>query len=205
MKAYVWLIYTGLLLLAVVLAGCVGSGMPVHQYTLEVIADREQPRGSGAAIPGMVLIGPVNLPRQYAGSSIVTRPGPGEVHSSATHVWAAPLDGQIASTLARELSLLLTTDRVTVFPGPRFGEKKWPLGLDVRQFSGRPGKDFTCNLTWTLNDLESRKIIKRRGFSLTLPVKGKGYRDYTGAASAALAAFSREMAPVLAEVAGQGP
>ncbi len=204
MKTYTRLIYTGLLLLAVVAAGCVGSGMPVHQYTLEVITDREQPRDPGVAIQGMVLVGPVNLPRQYAGSSIVTRLGPGVVHTSATHVWAAPLDGQIASTLARVLSLLLASDRVTVFPGPRFGEKKWQLVLDVRQFSGRPGKDFTCDLTWTLNDLVSRKIVERRDFSLTLPVKGDGYRDYTGAASAALAAFSREMSPVLAEVAGQG-
>ena len=200
MKSSRYLIIGIILLSVLVMAGCVGKGMPVHQYTLETITDLKQSRRYATDTSSMILVGPINLPRQYDGRSIVTRSDPAVITSSATHLWAAPLDDQIASTMARDLALLLKNDNISAFPGPRFGEKKWQVVLDVQQFSGSLGKEFTCSLFWTINDLEAGKIIQRRKFSLTVPIKKDGFRDYVIAASTALADLSRELAPVLATI-----
>lgn len=203
MKQYRSLIITATLMLAALAAGCVSSGRPVHQYTLETIRSREQPRLDATDIHTMILVGPINLPRQYTGRAIVTRTGPAVIKSSATHLWAAPLEDQIAATMVQDLAILLKSDTIAVFPGPRFGDKKWQLVLDVKQFSGSPNKDFTCSLIWTINDLAARKIVQRKNFTLTVPVGEDSFRAYVTTASAALAALSRELAPVLAEIASK--
>ena len=184
-------------------AGCIGRGSPIHQYTLAAMAESGAPPVLKYNGRGVILVGPVTLPQQFAGSSIVTRFGPTVIRSSSTHLWAAPLDEQIAAVISRDLSLLLQSGNVSVYPGPRFAEKRYQVDLAIDRFDGMPGKEFTCNLTWTINDLQTRKIIQRKNFSLTIPVNEDNYGAYVTAASTVISRLcAAELAPAVSHLQG---
>jgi uncharacterized lipoprotein YmbA len=194
--------YPVILLLITLASGCIGKNTQIHQYTLEdrVLAPMAAP--PVFTDNRMILIGPVILPGQYVGSSIVTRSGTAVIKSSTIHLWAAPLDEQIAALISNQLATLLQSNNVAVYPGPRFADRSLQVELTMDRFSGSPGEDFTCSLTWTINDLQTRKIVRRERFTLTVPVTGNSYQEYVAAASVLLARFSSKvLAPALADLA----
>lgn len=158
-------------LLLLILSGCIGQTTPVHQYLLREIRPKAA-ADTGSPVRATIVIGPVSLPPQLATLAIVVRPGPEEVRSSSTHFWAAPLDELMAAVIRRYLSTLLHSDRVFLYPGPRFARKRYQVELAVDRFDGMPGGTFTCRLTWSISDLERRRLVHVNRFSLTLPVQG---------------------------------
>ncbi len=108
----------------------------------------------------------------------------------------------LITLISRQLGLLLNSDNLAVYSGPRFAEPLYQLSLVVDRFSGRPGQDFTCDLIWTILDLQTRKIIRRERFTLTVPIPGNSYQDYVAAASTAIGQFSSTvLAPAFAKLA----
>ena len=190
---------TVLLLSTIALSSCV-KNTSIQQYTLEnTVQTASRSRDSGDL--GMVLIGPITMPGQYFGKAIVTRSGTTVVKSSTTRLWAAPLDEQIATLVSRQLKTLLQSDNVAVYPGPRFADRAFQLELVIDRFSGSLGQEFSCELTWTINDLQTRKIVRRGNFSLTVPLADNSYQQYVAAASAVIGRFSAVLAPAFAELA----
>ncbi len=192
-----------ILLFLLTLSGCICNTAPVHQYLLENMVTPATATGATPRLRGMIVIGPVSLAAELESLSIVTRPGPMEIRSSSTRLWAAPLDEQMAAVISRELSSLLHSDRITVYPGPRFASPRYQVELAVERFDGMPGREFTCRLRWSISDLEEGRMVRSGRFALTLPVQGTTYRDYVAAASTALARLSRKtLAPALVALAG---
>ena len=108
------LIFTTLLL-----AGCGGSSPRVEFYTLNPLSDIQAQSNTPATDRKISIgVGPVEIPEILDRPQIVTRTGPNKLSIDEFHRWAGRLDEGFAGVLAENISLLLSTDQVAVYPWP---------------------------------------------------------------------------------------
>ncbi|MFP3983873.1 MAG: membrane integrity-associated transporter subunit PqiC [Desulfurivibrionaceae bacterium] len=187
-------------ILALLCGGCLGGGHPVEHYYLGAAVSE-----SGAPLPKelklssgeFIAVGPVKLTPELKRAGIAVRTGDYRLRVSQTRVWAAPLEEMMAFSLARNLSILLDTDRVEVYPDPRYGEVRYQVELEVVEFSGGLKKGFDCEIIWTLSDDRKGGILTRKRFSRREPLEEEDYDAYVAAASRSLAALARDISTAL--------
>lgn len=172
--------------------GCITQSVPVSQYTLVPLA--REPLVSTRELPGLLLVGPVQLPPYIDGPGIVTRTGDSRINRSSRHFWAGPLDTVVRDTLATDLSRLLDSSLVAPWPGPRFGDPALQVEITLLSFIGEPGAEFTCEAIWSLGDTQARQMLRRRTFRTVLPLDDPGYETYARTGSQALLQLAREIA-----------
>jgi uncharacterized lipoprotein YmbA len=145
---------------------------------------------SGVAIG----IGPIELPEYLNRPQIVTRVNPNEVEFAEFHRWAASLKDDFSSTLARNLSNLLATDRVAAYPWTSKTPVDVQVKIDVIRFDGRLGKSVVLETTWALFGEDRTKPLLSRGSVASEQVDKSGYEGLVEAQSRAIAGLSREIA-----------
>ncbi len=183
-----------LLLSCLALCGCFRASGPNALYTLS--AAEEKPLGNFAGFTEMIVVMPVRMAPQLQTLGLLYQHSANEAHSAARHLWAGPLDQQIAENIADNLKTLLNTPNTAVFPGPRFGVSRYQVEVEVQDFSG-DSASFRFSAVYTVSDTQSRAIIARKNFRQSLANTPAGYSGYAASASKALGALSREIAAAL--------
>jgi len=186
----------GLLLLgALLLSACIGSPTANTLYTLQPA--RQPPLARDFKdFNEMILILPIRLAPTLQGRGLVRHGSPVESRTAVNHLWAGPLDEQIAATVAADLKELLATANIAVYPGPRFGASRYQVEIEINEFSG-PEQAFTLAAVYTLSDSSARAILARKNFQQTRAIDKPDYSGYVETASQALGDLSREVAAAL--------
>jgi uncharacterized lipoprotein YmbA len=179
------------LLLVFFLAAC-STTPPVAYYTLNTLPEMQQ------EIPAAVMddtiaigVGPVEFPKFLDRPQIVTRKSQNQIQVSEFHRWAGSFPGDFSRVLAKNISILLPTDRVAVYP---WGEQFTPtyrIKLDVEQFDGRLGERVVLDVTWMVTDQEGTNQLLVRRSLIEEPVSDKTYEALVVAESNGLATLSR--------------
>ena len=185
------------LLLACVflLSGCIAPTTTNSLYTLQPI--RQQPLGHEFSdFKEIILLMPVQLAPHLQGRGLINQRTSGEASTSASHLWAGPLDQQIGQQIVANLKDSLATDNVAVYPGPRFGVIRYQLEVEMNEFTGNDGS-FTTIAVYTLSDAVGKNILQRKTFRQTRPIDKPDYSGYVTSASQAIADLSKEAATVL--------
>lgn len=191
-----------LFLCLLLITGCVGKQVTLNQYTLTRIADQSLGGETFKETRQVILVGPVALPALLKRTGIVTRPDDtATVKTSDTHLWAGPLEEQIATTVVDELATLLGTSQTAVYPGPRFSMTRYQVELEFHRFDGAMEREFTCDIIWTISDTTARTILVRRDFSSTTAIDRPGYSGYVDSASQAVHMLSKTIAQALLTLA----
>jgi uncharacterized lipoprotein YmbA len=181
------------LLLVFLLAGC--SSTPATKfYRLNSLPamQQENPR----ALPGediAIGVGPVELPEFLDRPQIVTRKSQNQLEIAEFHRWAASFPRDFSRVLAKNISTLLPTDRVAVYPWEDSFSPTYQVKLDVEQFDGRLGEQVFLRLTWSLVGQEGMKELLVRKTLIEEPVLTNDYEGLVAAQSNALATLSREI------------
>lgn len=184
-----------LLLTALLLSACIGRPTVNTLYTLEPV--RQPPLARDLKNTNeMILILPIRLAPTLQGRGLVRQRSPVESRAAANHLWAGPLDEQIAATVAANLKTLLATANIAVYPGPRFGASRFQVEIEINEFSG-PEQAFTLAAVYTLSDSAARTILVRKTFQQTRAIDKPEYSGYVEAASQTLGDLSREVAAAL--------
>ena len=133
-----------------VLGGCVRT-KPSKFYRLNAVS------GSGPGAKTIdtggelaIGVGPVKLPLYLDRPHIVTRTRTNEFDSSGFDRWAEPLKNNITNVLAENLSVLLATDRITVFPWTGATELDYQVLVEVIRFEGKPGGNVEVGAQWII-------------------------------------------------------
>jgi uncharacterized lipoprotein YmbA len=185
----------GILCASLVLAaGCSRSPTP-RFYTLHSLTDpgtekRDTTDDSGIAIG----VGPIELPEHLNRPQIVTRVNPNEVEFAEFHRWASSLKDGFSSTVARNLSNLLATDQVAVYPWTSKTPVDVQVKIDVIRFDGSPGKNVVLETAWALIGEHGTKPLMSRGSVVSEKVDKNGYEGLVDAQSRAIAGLSHEIA-----------
>ena len=180
------------LLLTVFFVAACSTTPPVAYYTLNTLPEMQQ------EIPAAVMddtiaigVGPVEFPKFLDRPQIVTRKSQNQIQVSEFHRWAGSFPGDFSRVLAKNISTLLPTDRVAVYPWGDTFSPTYRIKLDVEQFDGRLGERVVLDVTWMVTDQEgTNKLLVRRSL-LEEPVPDNNYEALVVAESNALATLSR--------------
>lgn len=182
------------LLTVFLLAGC-SSTPPVRFYNLHSLAGGQQEN------PAVILsedtaigVGPVDFPEFLDRPQIVTRKSQNQVDISEFHRWAGSFTGNFTRVLAKNISTLLPSNRVAVYPWADTFSPTYQVKLDVEQFDGRLGEKVFLRINWSVLELEGQNELVVRKSLIEEPVAENNYEALVAAKSNALATLSREIA-----------
>jgi uncharacterized lipoprotein YmbA len=175
-------------------AGCRSSAPPVEFYTLNPLSGMEGQVNTAEADQKLsVGVGPVEIPEILDRPQIVTRSGPNKLQVDEFHRWAGRLDENFARVLAENISLLLGTDQVVVYPWQADFKPRYRIALEVRYFEGQWGEDVLLEVLWTLASRESQETLTARKSVIKEPLSATTFEELVAAQSRAIAQLSREI------------
>jgi uncharacterized lipoprotein YmbA len=112
--------------------------------------------------PVAVGVGPISIPAYLDRSAIVVRTGEGgEVALSGEHRWAELLREGIPRTLAVNLSTMIPTDAVPIFPWRAPWTVQYRVIVDILRFDGALGKSVVLDARWRLLDGGGKEVALR--------------------------------------------
>jgi uncharacterized lipoprotein YmbA len=177
------------------LAGCGGSSQRVEFYTLNPLSGMQAEANTAATDQKLSIgVGPVEIPEILDRPQIVTRTGPNKLNIDEFHRWAGRLDEGFAGVLAENISLLLVTDQVAVYPWQADFKPRYKIGLKIRYFEGQWGKDVLLEAIWKVSGQHSRQTSSVRKSVIREPLAPEpDYEALVAAHSRAIAQLSREI------------
>ena len=184
--------YALILLMVVAVFGCKGSTPPITFYTLTPIP-AIQDAGNDQTILKDVLIGigPVKFPKILDRPQIVTRPAPGRLNLAEFQRWGGFLRDDFLSVMAENITTLLGTDQVVIYPWPGGLNPKYRIEFDVHQFDGKIGDSVVLSVSWILKTPDQTNNTHLKRSTIVQPVSGDDYDALVAAKSMALEKLSR--------------
>lgn len=205
-----------LVLLSLVAVGCSNTA-PTRFYVLSAMPERAAAEpGKGTAIG----IGPITLPQYLNRPQIVTRIGGNQLNVAEFDQWGGDLNDNITRALAANLSNLLETDRVSLYPWKDEAPIDYQVTIDVLSFEQDVDGSSLLTAYWSIIDPKSgkarlmRRSVYRDTSDTARPdtagsagaILGQGARPYDGivaAMSRNLEALSRDIASAVRSMRGK--
>jgi uncharacterized lipoprotein YmbA len=185
---------TMVLFMAFLLVGCRSGAPPVEFYTLSSISDAEEKSNPAGTASNLAIgVGPVETPQVLDRPQIVTRSGPNKIVLDEFHRWAGPLQANFARVLAENISILLPTDRVAVYPWEVTFRPDYRVALDIRYFEGQWGNNVLLDVVWRVTDRADQNTLALKKSLITEPLPVVDYEMLVAAKSHAIARLSREI------------
>ncbi len=179
-------------LLALALAGCLGTSRPVDFFTLTPLP---RPAGGADATPGTIIaLYPVVIPEYLDRPQIVTRPDDNQITPSEFNRWGGSLKHAFANVLVENLNVLLAGRRAHVMFDTLTFDPSYLLTVTVNRFDGKLGEAVWLNAAWSIWDVRAKKISAVKTSLIQERPEAAGYAALVAAESRALAALSREIA-----------
>ena len=151
---------TSLLLMLLVsscslLSGAPGAG-PNRYYVLTEGAELREI----ARLPKLSLgVGPIELPDYLDRFSIATRSEANRVTYAENDRWAESLGGNVQRVLAADLSVLLYTERISLFPWYRTSAPDRRVSISIQRFEVDPGGKVRLWARWILRDEDGKRLV----------------------------------------------
>lgn len=191
------------LLVVFVIASC-STTPAVKYYTLNPGFDIQP--DNFQAVSGDVLsigVGPVELPKFLDRPQIVTRKSQYRVAVSEFHRWAGSFSEDFLRVLAKNISVLLPTDRVSAYPWTDHVSPTYRIPVTVDQFDGQLGGDVVLNVTWSVWSQKGANEPVIRHTRIKEPVSAENYDALVEAQSRAIATLSRAIVDEIARVSNR--
>ena len=179
------------------LGGCMGSP-PTHFYVLAPLQNSAPlPRHTETSRNLALGIGPINLPEYLDRPAIVTQTSAYQLDLAEFDQWAEPLSANFARVMAENLSHLLSSDDVVVYPWSRSAQVDYQVVVDVMRFEGSTRDDSRLTARWMIVDSDGDQERVRRQADIKIKADGQGYEAIVAAMSRAVGALSHDIAVAL--------
>lgn len=199
---------SGVILFAMLLIvqGCtlLGSGtqQPTRNYVLNSMYSEESETPAVAALNDIgILVGPIRMALYLDRVDIVIRDSQNQIRLADFSQWAGPLHENFSRVLAENLSVLLATDRVGIFPGTRAMLFDFNVTVNVTRFDGMPGEKADLRARWSILDKSRKKMLFENHTVLSQATENDSMEALIAAESRTLAALSREIAEAIKTLA----
>ena len=191
-----------LFIAALLVAGC-GTTQTAQFYTLSALDSQNTSPDLAVGENVAVGIGPVEFSKALRKPQIVTRTSPHRLNVDEFHRWGSPLDEDFTRVLAENMSTLLGTDRVAVFPWGEYFHPTYRIVMHVQRLEGQPGGPVVLDARWTLLGEDGKELTMTRSL-IEEPPAGGGYEGLVAAKSRAVAILSREIAQEIHGLESEG-
>ena len=198
----------GVILLAFssLMAGCAlmggGTQQPTKNYVLNsMFSEDNQPQAVADLGDIGILVGPIRMALYLDRVDIVIRDSQNQIRLADFSQWAGPLQENFSRVLAENLSVLLATDRVGIFPGTRGMAFDFNVTVNVTRFDGRPGETADLRARWAILAKNRKDVLFESHSVLSQPTTDDSMEALIAAESRALADLSREIAKAVKTLA----
>jgi hypothetical protein len=167
-------------------------------YTLSPIQeDQVISKKKSPAQNAVIGIGPVKLADYLDQSMIVTRTSDHQAVKAEFDRWVGSLKDNFINVLADNLGVLLSTERIYLFPWRVSVPIDYQVVVDVVRCDGRLGDAVWLEVRWSILKGPEKKLLKTHRSSIREPVSGPDYAALVAAQSRALAKLSQEIAEAI--------
>jgi uncharacterized lipoprotein YmbA len=139
-------------------------------------------------------VGPITFPQYLNRPQIVTRASRYKLTLDEFNKWAEQLEGNFAQVVAENLSILLPTEQVDLFPWELGNSVDYQLMMDVLEFDGNPSGDASLLVRWSLVNADEEIVVVKRKSRFTRTPDDDDYESLVEALSETVADLSREIA-----------
>jgi hypothetical protein len=173
--------------------GCLGG--PKQEPTYFTLSAVAAPDGAPVATrPELGLaLGQVEIPRYLDRPELVTRTGPHRLRMWNGVRWGGSLQDDVQRVLADDLSRLLGTTRVAVYPDEARFPVKARVLVELLDLGGAPGQPVVLRSRYTLAGADGRALAVGE-LDLSQPAASASWDDYVAAQRGALDALARGLA-----------
>lgn len=193
-----------LFLMTILHLGC-GSTKPSQFYVLTPMLDAETGKAQPDAKPGIsVGIDKLVMPEHLLKPEIVTHAGANKMAYAEYDRWAESLDENFARVLAENLSKLLPSANVYIFPWKSSTVIQYYMTFKIMQFSQEADKSVSLIVFWSIFDNATTKELLRKKTTLKQPGPTSDPMDYgrlVQVMSRLVEDFSREVVKELKTIA----
>lgn len=162
-------------------------------YVLSPLA----PTNAAATSEIAVGVGPVQFPDYLDRPQIVTRRDRNELEISDFERWAEPLQRNSTQVVAENLSSLLPSKRIIVYPWKRSAGIDYQVTIGVTRFDRRVDGESVLEARWAILDGEGRnELLTRRQRYSEMPT-GRDYPATVAAMERTLLRLTRDIADAL--------
>lgn len=184
----------------ILLAGCAATE-PSRFYTLMPMAGIDKEGLTEMSAQGISLgIGPIGLPDYLDRPQIVTSSTRNKINISEFNRWAGSLGDDLSRVFSENLSNLLSTDRIFLYPWRGGVPIDYQIEVEIIQFDGEIGGNVSLIARWTIFGGRDRKVLLIKKSSYTESTGESGYEAMVEAESRALGNLSREIATAIKDV-----
>lgn len=138
-------------------------------------------------------VGPITFPQYLNRPQIVIRASRNKLTLDEFNKWAEQLEGNFTHVVAENLSILLGTEQIELFPWELRSSVDYQLVMDVIEFDGNPSGDATLLARWSLVSGDGETMIMTKKSRHTNTPDGDDYESLVEALSETLADLSREI------------
>jgi uncharacterized lipoprotein YmbA len=181
------------------LGACVtGTSAPSRFYVLHPVAATEtelQPAPVERCLA--IGIGPLELPAYLDRPQIVTRLSHNELKLAEFDKWAEPLRDNLIRVVAENISSLLCTEPITIFPWKSYTRIDYQVAIEIVALDGKLGDKASMTARWSILEGEDKNPLWLKRSSYSESVDGSGYPAFVAAQSRLVEALSREIAETL--------
>jgi uncharacterized lipoprotein YmbA len=107
-------------------------------------------------------IGPVELSDYMLRPQILTYERAGKLNYAELERWAEPLDDNFARVIAQNLSLLIPTEQIFIFPYRGSAKVKYQIVFEVLRFAKGADGQVTLVVLWSIYDEQELKLLTRK-------------------------------------------
>jgi uncharacterized lipoprotein YmbA len=146
--------------------------------------------GDSAAIG----VGPIEFPKYLDRPQIVTRRSKNELHLAEFDQWLEPLSHNFSRVLTKNLSILLSNNRIIAYPWAGSAQIAYQVPVEVIRFDGTPGDNVVLNVCWSVIAENGNKVLVNKMSSFSQSTGVQSYEALVAAKSQVLANLSQEIA-----------
>jgi uncharacterized lipoprotein YmbA len=181
---------------AIFLGGC--RSQTPRFYTLNPIPeDQEISKRQSPAQNAVIGIGPVKLADYLEQSMLITRTSDNQVVKAQFDRWVGSFKDNFINVLADNIGVLLSTDRIYLYPWRLSVPIDYQVVVDVVRCDGRLGDAAYLEARWSIFGGPEKKVLKTHRSNIREPVTGADYAALVTAQSRAVGQLSQEIAVVI--------
>lgn len=186
--------------------GC-GSSKPSRFYVLTPILDAEVGTIQSESKSDIsVGIDKLLMPDRLLKPQIAIHSHANQMEYAEYDRWAESLDENFIDVLAENLSKLLPSENIYIFPWKSSTVLQYYMTFEIMQFSQRGDKNISLIVFWSIYDNATTKELLRKKTTLKQPGPTSDPMDYgrlVQVMSQLVEEFSREVAAELKTIAGK--
>lgn len=179
------------------LGGCLGGGRtpPTRFYVLNSLHSSEsQTRPVTVLNAATIGVGPIQLTQVLDRPQIVTRTSKNEIRIAEFSRWGEPLRDNFLRVLADNLSILLSTERIAIFPWKTTIPITYQVTMEVSRFDGEPDENVVLRARWVVFSKDGDRLLAERQTDLSESASDDTIAAMISAQSRLVAKLSLEIA-----------